>query len=75
MSQTHGAPHEWEQDEAGYTSSEEEDSRNVKPTAVSPGKVKPFLQRPVHGAQSPGDSTYAATSVIHTLQYAPGQCT
>ena len=71
MSTAQTAQHDWEQDETGYTSSEDEDnSRNAK-ASVRPIKGSQFTPRT--NKRSPMETdTYVDTSLIPSLHYAPG---
>ena len=71
MSTAQTAQHDWEQDETGYTSSEDEDnSRNAK-ASVRPIKGSQFTPRTNKRIPMESD-TYVDTSLIPTLHYAPG---
>ena len=71
MSTAQTAQHDWEQDETGYTSSEDEDnSRNAK-ASVRPIKSSNFKTR-TNNKISMDSDTYVDNSMIPTLHYAPG---
>ena len=71
MSTAQTTQHDWEQDETGYTSSEDEDnSRNAK-ASIRPIKASQFTPRTNKRMPMESD-TYVDTSLIPTLHYAPG---